>query len=100
MTSQFFAVEVSHESILLKAALPRLGNMFVAGIYRPPNTSLADFTQFITNTLEYTNNCRTIFAGDFNINVLSNSNAMRNYVDTFQQYGLNKRNKFAYLCFA
>ena len=52
--SQFSAVEVSHESILLKAAIPGLGNMFVAGIYRPPNTPLADFTQFITNTLEYT----------------------------------------------
>ena len=49
--------------------------MFVAGIYRLPNTPPADFTQFITNTLEYTNNCRTVFAGDFNMDVLSNSNA-------------------------
>ena len=61
--------------------------MFVAGIYRPPNTPLADFNQLITNMLEYTNNCRTVIAGDFNIDVLSNSNAMRNYVDTFHQYG-------------
>ena len=74
--------------MLLKAAIPELVNMFVAGIYRPPNTSLADLTQFITNTLEYTDNCRTVFAGDFNIDVLSNSNAMRNYVDAFHQYGL------------
>ena len=29
-----------------------------------------------------------VFAGDFNIDVLSNSNAMRYYVDTFHQYGL------------
>ena len=65
--------------------------MFVAGIYRPPNTPLADFSQFITNTLEYTNKCRTVFAGDFNIDVTSNSNAIRNYVDTFLQYGfINK----------
>ena len=28
------------------------------------------------------------FAGDFNIDILSNTNAMRNYVDTFHQYGL------------
>ena len=61
--------------------------MFVAGIYRPPNTPLSDFIQFITNTLEYTNNCRMVFASDFNIDVTSNSNAMRNYVDTFHQYG-------------
>ena len=60
--SKFSAVEVSHESIMLKAAEPGLGNMFVAGIFRPPNTSLADFTQLITNTLEYTINCRTAFA--------------------------------------
>ena len=62
--------------------------MFVAGFYRLPNSLLADFTHFITNTLEYTTNCRTEFAGDFNTDVLSNSNAMRNYVDTFHQYGL------------
>ena len=49
--SQFSAVDVSHESILLKAAIPGLGNMFVAGIYRPPNTPLADFTQLITNPI-------------------------------------------------
>ena len=73
--------------------------MFVAGIYRPPNTPLADFTHFITNTLEYTNNCRMVFAGDFNIDILSNSNAIRNYVDTFCQYGLINEVKFSYLCF-
>ena len=32
--------------------------------------------------------CPTVFAGDFNIDVLSSSNAMRIYVDTFHQYGL------------
>ena len=68
--------------------LPGLGNMFVAGTYRPPNTPLADFSQFITNTLEYTGNCRTVFAGYFNIDVLSNSIAMLKCVDTFHQYGL------------
>ena len=67
---------------------PGLGNMFVAGIYRPPNTPIPDFTQFITNTLGYTDNCHTVFAGDCNIDVLSNSNAMRYYVDTLHQYGL------------
>ena len=86
--SQFSAVEVSYESILLKIAIPGLSNMFVAGIYRPPNTPLADFTQFNTNMLEYKDNCRMVFASDFNIGVLGNSKAMRNYVDTFHQYGL------------
>ena len=59
--SQFSAVKDSYESILFKAAIPGLGNMFLAGIYRPPNTPIADFTQFITNTLENTDTCRTIF---------------------------------------
>ena len=84
----FSAVEDWHESILLKAAIPGLDNMFVAGVYRPPNNPLADLTHFITNTLEYTDNWRLVYAGDFNIGVLSNSNAMRNYVDTLHQYGL------------
>ena len=32
-----------------------------------------------------------VYVGDFNIDVLSNSNAMRNYVDTFHQYGLKTK---------
>ena len=43
--------------------------MYVASIYRPQNTMLADFTHCITNTLEYTDNCCTVFAVDFNIDV-------------------------------
>ena len=64
--------------------------MCVAGNYRPPKTPLADSTQIITNTLEYPINCRTVFPSDFNVDVPSNSNVMRNYVDTFHQYGLIK----------
>ena len=62
--------------------------MYVAGTYRPSNTPLADSTQFIINTLKHTVNCRTVFAGDLNLNVLSNSKPMRNFVDTFPQYSL------------
>ena len=62
--------------------------MYVAGICRPSNNPIADITHFITNTLEHADNRRTIFAGDFTIYVLSNSNVMRNYVDTFHRYGL------------
>ena len=86
--SQSSAVEDSYESFLFKAAIPGLVYMFVAGIYWPPNTPIADFTHIITNTLEYTDNCRAIFSGDFNIDVSRNSNTKRNYVDTFHQYGL------------
>ena len=32
-------------------------------------------------------NCHTVFAGDFNLDVSSNSNVIRNFVDRFHQYG-------------
>ena len=54
-------------------------------IQKPPST---DFTQLFTNTLEFTDNCRIVFAGNFNIDVLNNSNTMRNYLDTFYQNAL------------
>lgn len=53
--------------------------MYVAGVYRPLNTPLPDLIQFVTNTLEYTDNLRAVLVGDFNIDVLCTSNAMRNY---------------------
>ena len=40
----------------------------------------------------------TVFAGEFNIDVLSNSNTIHNYVDTFHQYGfINKINLPTYV---
>ena len=57
-------------------------------IYRHQNIPITDFTQFVTNTLDQAYRCRTVFAGDLNVDVISNSNAMRNHVDTFHQYGL------------
>ena len=78
-------MEDSYESIFLKTAMSGLGKRYEAGIYRSLITPLAVFTQFIRNTLEFTDKCRTVFASDFNIGVSSNSNAMRNYVDTYHQ---------------
>ena len=57
--SQFSVIEDLYECIFLEAATPRLGNMYVAGTYLRPNTPSTDFTQFNTNTLEYTDSCRT-----------------------------------------
>lgn len=64
--------------------------MYHTGIYLPPNTRLAGFTTFIIDTLAYRDNCCTLFAGDLNIEVLCNSNAMHNYIDTFHLYCLTK----------
>ena len=60
--------------------------MYVAGIYRPPNKPVTDFTQFISGAMEYTNQSHTVFAGDFNIDVMKNSTVTRNYINTFHQY--------------
>ena len=56
LISQSFVIGDSGERIILKASIPGLDNMYAAEIYRPPKTPLADFTQFILNTLELTNN--------------------------------------------
>ena len=50
--------------------------MCVAGTYLPLNTLSGNFTQFVIN-------CLTVFAGDFIIDILSNSNAIRYFVNHF-----------------
>ena len=65
--------------------------MHVAGIYRPPNTPSADFTQLVINILEYTGNFRTVFADEFDIDVLNDLNGMRKYVDAFSQCNIISR---------
>ena len=63
--------------------------MFAAGIYRPPNKPLGDFIQFITGTLEYTNNYRANFTGHSNVDVMNHSNVAGNYNDMFHQYSFS-----------
>ena len=60
----------------------------MAGICRLPIKPLPNFTQFITGALEYPNNYRTVFAGDFNVVVMSLFYMARNYADDFHQYSL------------
>ena len=83
--SQLSVIEDSYESIFVKTYIPGLGNMYVAGIYPPPNKPVNDFAQFISGAMEYTNRFHTVIAGDFNIDVRNNSNATRNYINTFHQ---------------
>ena len=61
------------QKYFFKAAVTGLGNMYVTGIYRPPNIPLTNFSQFIINTLHYTDKFRTVFADNFNFEVLGNS---------------------------
>ena len=69
--------------------------MYVAGVYRPPNKPVTDFTQFITRAMEYTNLFHTEFVGNFNIDVMSISNVTRTYIYTFHQYNLVNENNLS-----
>ena len=55
---------------------------------RSPNKPVTDFTQFITAAMEHTNQFRTVFAVDFYIDFMNNSNVTRKYIITFRQYSL------------
>ena len=50
----------------------------------------ADFTQFITGSLECTNNCRVVFACYINVDVISKSGIAFNYAAVFHQFGYVK----------
>ena len=78
-------IRVSYEAVFVKASNPCLGNMYIAGIYRPPNKLVTDLTQCITGAMDYTNRFHTVFAGDFSFDAMNNSNAPRNYISTFHQ---------------
>ena len=82
----FSKIEDSYECFFVKTVAPSLGNVLVAGIYRPPSKPLVDFTEFITDAFEYTNNYGTVFTGDFNVNVKNHSYLTLNYSDVFHQF--------------
>ena len=55
-----------YESILLKATIPGLGNVYKAGICRPPNTPLDDFTHFISSR----SNIQIVVAGYLQVTLI------------------------------
>ena len=69
--NNFSVLENSYECLLVKAAVPGLGDMLVVGIYRPPTKPLAEFTEFVTGILEYTSNYRAVFTGDSNVETVN-----------------------------
>ena len=90
--SHLSVIEDSYESIFVNASIFGLGNMYVAGIYRPRNKNkpLTDFTRFITGAMDYTNRFQTVFAGYFYIDFMNNPNMTRNYISMFHQYSFIK----------
>ena len=69
--------------MFVKPSITGLGNKYVTGIYRPTNEPVTYFSQFIPGAMEYTDRFHTVFAGEFNIDVMNNSNVTRTYINTF-----------------
>ena len=72
--------------------------MFVAGVYIPPNKPLAEFTQFIAGTLEYTKNYLAVFTCELFGDVMNHYTTACNYIDVFHQFSfLNEINLPTYI---
>ncbi len=82
---QILAETVNFEHLTLKLSIGS-SNTVVSTIYRPPNTSLADFnnefSSFVTN-LQTNNKTDIVLIGDFNVNLLQyNDNNVRTFLNT------------------
>ena len=59
----------------------------IVGIYRPPNASIDDFVSVMMNKfLSNSNNIQMILCGDFNVDLVSASNASNSVVDMFNSF--------------
>ena len=73
--------------------MPGIGNLYVGGIYRPPNRSDVEFLSFIESVLQNLGDKRTVIMGDFNYKVMKvNDSMVSNYQNVFSLY--NFVNKF------
>ena len=72
------------EILTLSITLPNL-NLIICGIYKPPHTSILDFTTSLYDNVikKFSSKCKYILCGDFNINIL---NPLKlNSIDIFMQ---------------
>ena len=77
-----------YESLFIRCCIPRVGNVTIGGIYRPPHKSVPNFLVVITQCLNRIGNHRVIMGGDFNINYLSgDSPLVADYNDLFSSFG-------------
>ena len=63
-------IHQSYEGIFLTVNIRRFGTLIVGGIYRPPSSSIDLFMNALRDFLS-DNHFRCVLAGDFNINLLS-----------------------------
>ena len=77
----------SCESLFITTKVPKIGKLTIGAIYRPPERNIADFCNFLTETLSSINNSQSMVVGDFNINTLDSNDAnVQNYINTFYEY--------------
>jgi hypothetical protein len=71
---EFSIICNSHEALFVKVSLPKMFSFIVGGIYRPPNCSVNEFNDYLSNTLfasEIIIRGKCILLGDFNINMMN-----------------------------
>ena len=87
------------EKLFIKITLDKMGPLVIGSFYRPPQSNINDFCMEFDQILRSMGNSRCIMIGDFNINTLNIDcdHAVKQYVDTFRQYGyINEINHATY----
>ena len=76
------------ESLFIKCRASGVGDIFVGGVYRPPNKPINQFFDRLDSIFVFLNLSRCIMAGEFNLDVLDRDNThVKNYIDLFYQHG-------------
>ena len=73
VVEQYSGILPTHEALTIKASIPLIGEIYLLGIYRPPNNSINAFNDFLNNTLNHFANKKCIILGDLNIDMLKNN---------------------------
>lgn len=86
--SKVFVCEVSAAEVVLSGK-----KLIIICVYRPPSSDVFDFFDIVEKILEkiIVENCEMCFAGDFNIDLLSESNQIKNYfLSLLSSFGLDQ----------
>ena len=77
------------ESIFLEARIPSLKKFYIGGLYRPPDSNINNFLDFIDTTLNGIDSKKCIITGDMNLNLdkIDTRPNVRSYYDLFSSYG-------------
>ena len=85
--NDFTGVDGSYETLFVKATVPKVENLYVEGIYRPPNWSNVEFLSYMESVSQNLLDKQTVIMSDFNYNVLKvNDSTFSNYQNIFSRY--------------